>query len=98
MAGFEVGQTVHIPCELQPGPFPTEYLVTFEAVEGPVSGFVRAQDVSRNAGGKAYISALVKEISADTLTVIVKGSFFTTTGLAHLNSGWANSNVLVAHA
>lgn len=98
MARFEIGQSVRIPCELQPGPFPTEYLVTFQAIEGPVSGFARTQDVCLDAGGRGYISAVVKDISADSLAVVVKGSFFTTTGLAHLNSGWANSNVEVAHA
>jgi hypothetical protein len=98
MSQFSVGQPVKIPCEVQRGAFPTELLVTFETVDGPTSGFVRSEDVQRVDGHHGLISAIIKETSSDTITVIVKGSFFTTTGLAYLKRDWANSNVQPAFA
>jgi hypothetical protein len=95
---YAPGQPILIRCEIQPGAFPTEYLVTFQATDGPVSGFVRRDGVERIAGEEGYIAATVKEVSADTITVIVQGSFFRTTGLAHLNREWADSHVQAPHA
>lgn len=97
MSEFSVGQQVKIQCEVQRGAFPTELLVTFEAAEGPISGFVRSEDVQRLDGHKGLISATITAVSSDTITVIVKGSFFTTTGLAYLKRDWANLNVQSAY-
>ena len=98
MARYTPSQSVLIRCEIQAGPFPTECLVTFETVDGPVSGFVRRDDVRRLTDGEGYISAIVKEVSADTVTVVVEGSFFTSNGLAYLNRAWADSHVRTSHA
>jgi hypothetical protein len=98
MPRFAPGQTVQISCDIQPGAFPSEYLVTFQTTEGPVSGFVRAEHVRRAGHDKGYIFATVHGVSEDTLTVIVRGSFFTTTGLAHLSTDRANSHVREAHS
>jgi hypothetical protein len=98
MASYTPNQAVLIKCEIQPGPFPTEWLVTFQAADGPVSGFVRRENVRRVAGGEGYITATVKEASSDTVTVVVEGSFFTTNGLAYLNRAWADAHVSVGHA
>src|ERR1700730_1087420 len=88
MARFIPGQPILIPCDVEPGAFASEFLVTFETVEGPVSGFVREDNLQRSGveGGATYIFATVKAVSEDTLTVVVRGSFFTTTGLAHLKT------------
>ena len=93
MASFAPGQSIRIRCEVQRGAFPTESLVTFETVEGPISGFVRSERVERTEGHEGYIHATVKEVTKDTLTVVVEGSFFTTTGLAYLSRDWAKSHV-----
>ncbi len=98
VARFAPGQRVQIPCKVQQGPFPSEFLVTFETVEGPVSGFVREQDFRRVGEGSGYIFATVEEVGEDTLSVMVRGSFFRTTGLAHLSRDWANSHVEAAPA
>jgi hypothetical protein len=98
MSQFSVDQQVKIPCEVQRGAFPTELLITFETVDGPISGFVRSEDVQRVGGHHGLISAVIKEISSDTITVNVKGSFFTTNGLAYLKRDWAASNVQPAYA
>jgi hypothetical protein len=98
MADFKSGQTVRIQCEVQPGAFPTELLVTFETAEGPISGFVRREVVKLGKGHQGFIPAIIKEVSRDTVTVMVEGSFFTTTGLAYLKRDWAESNLQPAHA
>lgn len=99
MAKFNVGEIVEIQCEVQAGAFPTEVLVTLDTVEGPISGFVRKEAIKRVKGHEGYIRATVKDVSADTLTVVLQGSFFTTTGLAYLKRDWANAHVQpVAHA
>lgn len=93
MATFSVGQIVQIRCEVQPGPFSTEMLVTFQAMDGPVSGFVQRAKIKSLSNGEGCLDAVVKEVSPDTMTVVVEGSFFTTTGLAHLSRVWADANV-----
>lgn len=98
MPKFTPGELVRIPCEVQRGAFPTEWLVTFETAEGPVSGFVQSDYVERAEGHEGFIRGVVREVSADTVTVEVHGSFFTTTGLAYLRRDWANSNLQLAHA
>jgi hypothetical protein len=98
MPKFVPGQVVMIRCDIQPGAFPTEVLVNFETAEGPVSGFVRSNNVERTGEDEGFIRATVQEVSAHTITVVVDGSFFTTTGLAYLNRDWANSHVRAAHA
>lgn len=99
MANFERGDEVQIQCDIGPGAFPTEFLVTFETVDGPISGFVRRENVVRSDKGDiGYINGTVEEVTADVITVLVKGSFFTTTGIAALTRDWANKHVQVAHA
>lgn len=97
MSQFSVGQQVKIRCELQRGAFPTEMLITFETADGPISGFVRSEDIQSVGGHQGLISATVTEVSIDRITVIVKGSFFTTNGLAYLKRDWADSNVQPAY-
>lgn len=98
MPKFVPGQAVLIHCEVQPGAFPTEFLVTFETNKGPVSGFVRGDSMRRTGDGEGLLFGTVRDVSDDTLTVVVQGSFFTTTGLAYLSRDWANSHVRAAHA
>lgn len=93
MSSFAPGQSIRIRCEVQRGAFPTELLVTFETAKGPISGFVRSESVEQVEGQEGYIRATVKDVSRDTITVVVHGSFFTTTGLAYLNRDWANLHV-----
>jgi hypothetical protein len=99
MKKFELDDQVLIQCDIGPGAFPTEFLVTFETIEGPISGFVRRENVIRSdKGDVGYINGIVKEVTDTVITVLVKGSFFTTTGIAALERDWANTHVKVAHA
>ena len=99
MEKFEQGDQVQIQCDIGPGAFPTEFLVTFETVDGPISGFVRRENVVRSdKGDVGFISGTVEEVTDDVITVLVRGSFFTTTGIATLKRDWANKHVQVARA
>lgn len=90
---FELGQVVGIPCDVKPGAFSGEYLVTIDTKTGPISGFVRTERLSGGEGGITYLRGVVQEVTEDTVTVRIHGSFFTTTGLAYLQSEWARSNL-----
>jgi hypothetical protein len=96
MADFKPGQTVVIPCDVKSGAFPGEFLITFDTVDGPVSGFVNQDKILNVKDDKGYIKGAVEAVSDDTVTVWVRGSFFTTTGLAYLSHEWARSNLRVA--
>jgi hypothetical protein len=75
---------VLIPCQVARGAFPGESLVTVDTVDGPVSGFVRTEDIVHNEDGENCLIGLVKDIKDDILVVYLKGSFFTTTGITYI--------------
>jgi hypothetical protein len=79
------GEKVLVPTDVKAGAFPGERLVTVSTSAGPVSGFAKL-DAIVNRGSENYIFAEVKKSSAQTLTVKLAGSFFTTTGLADIPS------------
>lgn len=84
-----VGQQVWIPCKVQPGPFSDEPLVTFESIDGPVTGFVNNDELRGAAGGQTTVRGIVRNIEKDHIEVWIKGSFFTTNGLANVPTGMA---------
>lgn len=86
------GEKVYVPTNVGDGAFPGENLVTVETKTGPVSGFAKTANIKKT-DGDAYLLAEVKDVSDDTLTVRLFGSFFTTTGLAYMSS---NSKFLKA--
>jgi hypothetical protein len=79
-----VGQEVWIRCTVQPGPFSDEPLVTFESIEGPVSGFIKTDELKTGAGGETSVRGIVRNIEKTFVEVWVSGSFFTTNGLANV--------------
>ncbi len=85
---MNIGDTIGIQCTVQPGPFTGERLVSFDTVDGPVSGFVRDEDL-KEVDAQWYCRATVNVILDDVLTVRVKGSFFTTNGLASVPRRYA---------
>ena len=84
MARISIGATIYIPVSVGSGAFLGEALVTFDSIEGPVSGFIRADQV-KTVGEKSGIAAKVEGIESDRLVVRLHGSFFTTTGIAHIS-------------
>jgi hypothetical protein len=83
MAGLAPGEKILVPTEAESGAFPGEKLVTVSTEGGPVSGFAKADFVIHQGDG-TYLVAEVKSVSADSVTVKLYGSFFTTTGLADI--------------
>lgn len=76
-----VGDKIRVPCSVQPGPFAGEFLIQVETVNGPVSGFVTEENLVRK-DDEAFVRGVVLEVLDSTMQVKIKGSFFTTNGLA----------------
>lgn len=81
MGAINIGEAIQIPCEVKPGPFSDEKLISFDTLDGVVSGFVDEGDVLERDGAH-YILGLVKSITSDQIVVMVRGSFFQTNGIA----------------
>lgn len=79
-----VGETIFLQVTADSGAFAGERLITFDAQDGPISGFIRADQV-RVRNGKNFIEAKVLKVSKDCIAIKLHGSFFTTTGLAHID-------------
>jgi hypothetical protein len=79
------GETVLVPTSVKAGAFPGEKLISVNTEGGVVSGFAKA-DAIVERGNSQYIRAEVKNVTPNTLTVKLAGSFFTTTGLANISS------------
>lgn len=92
MPAFNPGESVAIRGEIRPGAFPDEFLVTIITTTGPISGFVR-KDATIERGGERMLLGVVQSATSDYLEVRLKGSFFTTTGLADLPREWVTTNV-----
>ena len=90
MEKFEPGETVSVSANIQPGAFPGEYLVTIPTQTGPVSGFVRSQDIVEQ---DKTIQAVVQATTDRGLAVKLSGSYFTTNGLVDLSLDWATQHV-----
>jgi len=93
MINLHEGQVIGIPCRVFPGAFNHEAMVIIETKNGEVSGFVRRSDLTDVEDGQGYVRAQIVEVSTDTVNVHLRGSFFTTTGLAQFTPEWAKSNV-----
>lgn len=80
----ESGETLLIPVSASPGAFPDEYLISLDTLDGPISGFIRSDEVKEIEGEK-FIEGRVLDASQDGIRVVIHGSYFTTTGLAHIS-------------
>ena len=81
MTTFEPGEKVKVEVKVQAGAFADERLINIDTVNGVVSGFVNASDIENREGEIGYIEGEVKSTTDNTITVFIKGSFFTTNGL-----------------
>jgi hypothetical protein len=81
MMTFHAGDFIGVQCDVQPGPFSGERLVTIETVDGEISGFVRETEL-RQSGDKWQVRGKVRSVHPDSIEVWILGSFFTTNGLA----------------
>ncbi len=78
---FQAGDFVGVVCEVKPGPFSDERLVTLETVEGAISGFVNESELREGKEGWE-VRGKIKEIIGEQLKIEIYGSFFTTNGTA----------------
>lgn len=76
------GDLVMIPCEAKPGPFSDERLISIDTLDGPVTGFAADDQLVRNDENQWCVLAQVLQLKGDVVEVMVRGSFFTTNGLA----------------
>ncbi len=91
MAAFKKGQIIKIPCEIQPGAFLGENLITIKTDKGEISGFIKSNHVIQ-LSGRSYVHGHVTEVTSDHITVRFPGSFFTTaSGLTTASQAWATS-------
>ena len=97
MANFKRGQAVDVPCEIQPGAFPDEYLVNISTDTGVFSGFVKTPYVVKTQGSSGYVRGTVIAVTPDAVQVRVPGSFFTTaSGVTSVSSSWARTHLQAA--
>ena len=82
---FKAGDFVGVKCEVQPGPFDEERLVTVETIDGVISGFVKETEL-REKNGQWEVRGKVQEINGSSIKVLIYGSFFTTNGIANISS------------
>jgi hypothetical protein len=83
MEQIRPGMKIKIPCKVRPGPFSDDRLITLNTVDGYISGFVKEKDLITK-DGKQFIGGVVQLIETHHLVVMVKGSFFTTNGIANI--------------
>lgn len=82
MSGMKVGDIIGVRCQVQPGPFSQERVITVEAITGPISGFVREDQLLQSVDGVWLVRAVVQKMRPNELQVLIDGSFFTTNGVA----------------
>jgi hypothetical protein len=80
----KIGETILVPVRAENGPFSEECLISFDSIDGPISGFIRSDQVAKK-DGRSFIRARVLKVERKAITVQLHGSFFTTTGLAHID-------------
>lgn len=67
-------------------------MVGIETKKGPISGFIKEEDLLLIKGSE-YVRGVVVGFLDDTVFVEVRGSYFTTTGLAEFEKIWASEHL-----
>lgn len=84
MTAISVGDTLYVPVEVSGGAFLGECLISIDTLDGPVSGFINQAQIKGRDEAK-FVEAKVLDVREDRIAVRLHGSFFTTTGLAHIS-------------
>ncbi len=96
MLKLKPGQTVYLLCDMQPGAFTGERLVTIRTDRGVMSGFVKDAYLT-TLQGRGYVEGTVLSVSPEVVDVRIPGSFFTTaSGVTSVSSSWATDNFQLA--
>lgn len=89
---FEVGQSVGVPATYSSGPFPDELLISLGTEGRRISGFVKRANIKFVDDTNALVAARITSVGDDTVTLQLRGSFFTTNGVEPVSKGWARNN------
>ncbi len=73
---FEKCELIGVPCEIGPGCFPHERMISVETESGNLLGFVKRTDLETSDEERGYIRGSVVDTSSDSLTVRLFGEFF----------------------
>lgn len=84
MAPIGRGDRIFVPVAVGHGAFPGERLITLDTLSGPISGFIREEHI-HDRNGTTFIEADVIGADSNSITVNLRGSFFTTTGRADIS-------------
>ena len=79
------GAKVRVLCSKSPGAFLNEYLISIDTQDGPISGFIDANEVEVTDRGDNYVWGIVHKVEKERIVIDLPGSFFTTTGIAHFS-------------
>lgn len=80
------GGEVRIPCTATKGAFEDECLISIDTVKGPIGGFINSADVKVDEDGEQqYVLGVVQQVEGDNVIIRLRGSFFTTTGIAYFS-------------
>jgi hypothetical protein len=85
---FKAGDFVGIRCEVQPGPFDGEKVITVKTVDGAITGFVPTDEL-RQSGQSWEVRGKVQEVTGNEIKVLIYGNFFTTNGIAKISKDLA---------
>lgn len=84
MKKLSEGMVIGIPCSVSPGPFSGELLINFDTIDSSVSGFVKESEL-KEVNGQWFVRATIQDAEEDRIDVRIRGSFFTTNGLATIS-------------
>ena len=82
---IQSGGEARIPCTTTQGAFEDERLITIETIEGPIAGFIDADEVKVSENGETYVCGIVQQVRGEQIVIRLRGSFFTTTGIAYFS-------------
>jgi hypothetical protein len=89
MRKLSAGNVIAVPCQVRPGPFSGELLISVNTVNGSISGFVRERDLSLSNTGDWFVPALVLKVRDNVVDVQIRGSLFTKNGRAAITRDMA---------
>lgn len=82
---IKAGDFVGIRCEVHPGPFEGEKIITVKTVDGAITGFVPSDELRQSIGQQWEVRGKVQEINGNIIKVLIYGNFFNTNGIANIS-------------
>jgi len=97
MSGLTVGKKVKIPCNIQPGAFSSERLITIETDETIFSGFINIEHLEEETESRGYVVGTIMSVDPEYYTIKTPASLFTSAaGRTSINSAWATEHLQAA--